>query len=706
MRFIIILCLLLTQPVYSSEKKEINLPNIQVILDKQQKSIKLNMNLFEKKYMNRLLSSETITKNLKFSFPEEINNTLKVIDKYLEGKSDFSGYLNALNLYIEKATAYIQNTNPKKEFENNIKVIREQFAGAKQSKTPSASYRTKRLKSISNNFKNTVEAYAGEINTPTALKILRKYKDSISKYKNILDLFHNNGFRLNIVIPFPIAQMQIQHVVFLQKKTAIHLIWEDIGVPENYFYNPEKIKDLQKNANTVIKITRTAPNQSDFEKFNKIINFFPTRLIPQNESNQKLYDTIKAYNKVPKTDRLLKNKRVEFLISIAEEAQKLLDQLEKEKSSILGTQEVEANFNVQQELYKEIILTAKSKSNYILAIDNISEKAITKLFTIPQNKKGIAVVSMKEGTLPHQIPRSYNIEWLRDNDPGKRNYKFHEGWLRKWINSTANQENPPSYFWWLEGQDIGSALPENAPDKESMKIVIENGILMSQAYKENETVCSQKKPSFCILKPGPYIFAITEKEELLIAPREQDRLHHDRLAEGENLILAGTMTVGGGKIVRFDNFSGHYRPRVYPHLINGFKILDNLNTFSKNCIISDSSNFLGQHGLSVNEFRILAKVNLGKIVQSSSKEKIIELAIQKKRSAEERRAEEESKIKKERGDYYQPTNIEIKKLKPEQFTEEEQKAARTIQKGFRERKTQKLQKKLDVLGKPTTDNQN
>jgi RHS repeat-associated protein len=67
-------------------------------------------------------------------------------------------------------------------------------------------------------------------------------------------------------------------------------------------------------------------------------------------------------------------------------------------------------------------------------------------------------------------------------------------------------------------------------------------------------------PSVKSTLQGPYIYVVTLEGKLLLAPQNDLSYHHPDLVNGANVAYAGVMIFSSGKLVSWDNSSGHYKP--------------------------------------------------------------------------------------------------------------------------------------------------
>jgi hypothetical protein len=143
--------------------------------------------------------------------------------------------------------------------------------------------------------------------------------------------------------------------------------------------------------------------------------------------------------------------------------------------------------------------------------------------------------------------------WLESIDPCHRRIG---GYFAKWLEEKTINQNLPTFFLWLENQNI----PKNFPivkylDDETLKhykVMIENGRLF---YELNHKIVDFQFINKRIL------FVIDLNKDFFIAPFEEG-LWHSSFSKGKPVLAAGLIKVIHGIVSEIAFDSGHYLPEL------------------------------------------------------------------------------------------------------------------------------------------------
>lgn len=443
---------------------------------------------------------------------------------------------------------------------------------------------------------------------------------SIIEKQSMYEKFLNNGF----MVTYTQWTVQLKHISFVGEdntfsknhfKEKTKIMSEDIQPSSIYFINMNEKQEIEKNVKDFLNLVNKK-SRFKYDEFNegvdaKAINSVFDNLLPRNTETAMLIKLIDEYSQIPKTDYKLKNKRVGKLIEISKEVEKL------------GLGDLKGHWFL--DVIHEIAI---NKAKYLIAIDKIKELAFQRATKMPEKGSTVPVQNFRLETPKLLLTMDYTAEWLRDVDPAGRSVKFHQknfsAW--KWVYEDAikrgTDKDFPGYFWWLEDErDSDGYLPE-LDFKQNLgasgkKLIIKEGVAYSDENPANY---------------NNYIYALNEKGDLVVS-RIQEDFHHDRLLKGANVVCAGHIYIKEGKITYIDNVSGHYQPKVYPHLMTALKMLDAFKVLDPKIIIKDEGKMLG-NGITYEDFKALETIKMRPLCKPVTMP-LIEIFLQKEKLTQE-----------------------------------------------------------------------
>lgn len=452
------------------------------------------------------------------------------------------------------------------------------------------------------------------------LIFLTNQLESIIKKRNIYEKFLNNNF----MVIYTDLGVKLRHISFIADddvfyknhfEEKIKISSEDIQPSYTYFINMNDKQEIENNVEVFLNLVNRKGNFK-YEEFDKEFNIRAidsvfNNLLPRDSQTTVLINLIDEYSKIPKTDYLLKNKRIKKLIEISKEAEKL----NSGKLSVYW-------------LLDAIRKIAVNKAKYLIAIDKIKELAFSRITKMPEKGSEVTVQNFQLETPQLLLTKDYTAEWLRDVDPAGRSVKFHQKYFSTWkrlYDDTVKKGTDadfPSYFWWLEGQaESEGRLPEldfmQSIGVEGTKLNIENGLIYSDKMLANY---------------NNYLYVLSEKGALIVSKKED--FHHDRLLKGANVVCAGHINIKDGKIIYIDNISGHYQPKVYPHLMTALNILDSFKVLNLEIEIKDDGNLFGKQGITYEDFKTLETIKMRPLCKPVTMP-LIEIFLQKENLSSE-----------------------------------------------------------------------
>ncbi len=297
-------------------------------------------------------------------------------------------------------------------------------------------------------------------------------------------------------------------------------------------------------------------------------------LLSNEDSYTGLKEEINAYHSLAKTDERALTGRIKALKAIARVA----------ASYIQNNREFYALQPSDKQCLQAIIVRANLKSHYLTQLSSLKADA--------QNRSALLL----DKNSNHSAVLPPTLDALQSLDPAKR-----EGLvlLRKdWKQTLSTSTQPPNFWLWLEGQDtthLHSDLRHSFISKKLKKITFIRGL----AY--NEIFRNFGPQSKGLIEDGSYLYTISQEGHLYILPSDgnrkqflenskvlftpplrdpievaklqNNRLTHDTILQGENVVCAGIVSFKNGKIVVIDNNSGHYVPDLYHHLHPALSLL-------------------------------------------------------------------------------------------------------------------------------------
>lgn len=168
---------------------------------------------------------------------------------------------------------------------------------------------------------------------------------------------------------------------------------------------------------------------------------------------------------------------------------------------------------------------------------------------------------------------------------------YHDRWLELKKNSPAF----PSFFFWLEGENLSKDIPYvvylDSEEKQKMKVCSESGLLH---YKQTGSIVD------CSIEGKEYIFVIDLNEDVYIA-EDSKHISHTSLSRGMPVLGAGNILVKNGIVQSIGFVSGHYLPEISDG-VQIVKILIEKNVpFSKDSMVTYFRD-LEMHTISLNLF--------------------------------------------------------------------------------------------------------
>lgn len=344
------------------------------------------------------------------------------------------------------------------------------------------------------------------------LSMLKAHRDYIAHHKNDIQQLFDHYFNFTTD-------------GFIRRKDDLSKSWLDLMPTDYYFRPPLTLKPAEEFAHLYQGFQVLDSNNHDYLKLIACMN---------------------AYHQTPKdsadgiTDRIILLRRI-----------------------------VKLSSEFKHPLIEEIRTRAALKVGYLYSIRKLNTDAIDRLFHIPRNKSGHAIVTCKE-------------DQLLDLDPEKRGgiERFHE----KWLSVSDNDPTTPGFFLWLELQDTSSL----SSDKRHTLLTQDEKRVNFVNGKACNAVMQEMSGSHQFIADGRYVYNIDEDGELYIYPafetvtklsssvpkfKNHRTYNHDTLLGGKNVLSAGIVIFQNGVIKFIDTNSGHYKPKMIRHLRPALQVL-------------------------------------------------------------------------------------------------------------------------------------
>lgn len=284
-----------------------------------------------------------------------------------------------------------------------------------------------------------------------------------------------------------------------------------------------------------------------------------TPLLPIKGELIGLYKAIKDYHLISKTLSHLVADRIERLRAIA----RLSVKIRKVPECRLTHQ--------QDRILEMIIVRCNLKAQYLLKIVGITYEVIKQASSF--EKESTPYVRTKLHVIRHLDPE--HREGLEDL-------------LNEWDKLPISEQRNTPFFMWLENKDtrhLTQDLRYFFLTMNQKKVEFRDGVAFNAIFRSRETF----KPKVI---DGRYVYNISTEGDLYILPAFETRerflkerpelfkmptksaghdqlkkpLNHDNILDQKTVWAAGIVEFKGGKIVKIDAKSGHYRPKMLKHL--------------------------------------------------------------------------------------------------------------------------------------------
>ncbi|WP_115709461.1 hypothetical protein [Legionella sainthelensi] len=316
--------------------------------------------------------------------------------------------------------------------------------------------------------------------------------------------------------------------------------------------------------------------------------------VPITEINPDFLNAIQRYETISSDDL---HNRLKILQEIKQTCNHIFMNKEQYKPKVL--EEVD-------KLYTQLadVIYITSKKNYQIQLQNIATRT-------PKERLIDIFHFMKQ---PGHMDNKYFIEL---SDPIHRKPELFSTWM--------DTPGAPSYFKWLasfdsfDHQNVQQIIYLDEEQRQKFEATIING----QVYN---------KKTDSLIHDGHYLLAITPSKQIYIASEDQESsrsmlFHHSSFNAGNHLMFAGEVDLQGGKIVKINNYSGHYLPEITA-LYRAVLLFKSNNAFDQNLRIGYLGNAIpdnfsmNQNELRLDEFRLLAITSMMKQPHTSANDNI------------------------------------------------------------------------------------
>lgn len=281
------------------------------------------------------------------------------------------------------------------------------------------------------------------------------------------------------------------------------------------------------------------------EKFSSILVLY---LLARKNTYKELFKAIQDYHAIPKTDKQTLNSRIACLLSIAEIAKSIsqnIPQGENTEGSELQ--------NLQTGELEIIERKAQQKANYLRKISKLKQEAYARAHILANSKylaESAKVINV-------------GVDPLRNIDPAKRSGigYFYE----KWNEELKKDPKIPNFWLWLEDKDsllvekgIFQMSKYGSPDKKQKEVSFKDGLAYNQLFgREGDG-----------LLEGKFLYNIGQNGNLYILSPSfgKSAMTHDVVLKGKNILSAGIVHFIEGKMSYIDVSSGHYLPSRFQDL--------------------------------------------------------------------------------------------------------------------------------------------
>jgi hypothetical protein len=281
------------------------------------------------------------------------------------------------------------------------------------------------------------------------------------------------------------------------------------------------------------------------EKFSSILVLY---LLAQKNTYKDLFEAIQNYHAIPKTEKQTLNSRIASLLSIAEVAKSISQNIPQSEST-----EGSELQKLQTGELEIIERKARQKANYLRKISKLKKEACARADRSPN---------------PKYLPASAKVinvsaDLLRNIDPAKRSGIGY--FYKQWNEELKKDPKIPNFWLWLEDKEsllvakgIFQMSKYASPDKKQKEVSFKNGLAYNKLFgREGDG-----------LLEGDFLYNIGQNGNLyILAPSfKKSAMTHDVILKGKNILSAGMVHFVEGKISYIDVSSGHYLPSRFQDL--------------------------------------------------------------------------------------------------------------------------------------------
>jgi len=233
--------------------------------------------------------------------------------------------------------------------------------------------------------------------------------------------------------------------------------------------------------------------------------------------------------------------------------------------------------------------TAMNKHDYLNELKNIKQNTFQIVFPTPGSDLNHARLGRNYVVEEKETDKKWEL--LEHLDPALRSREYLGPLFQDWKKEVSLHENTPSFFYWLEGQEISQYRSQKGLTQDSelesgttTRVVnFEKGKATSQPFltrnpkvysknslkkwhdQENDPIThdqvnffSRDDQKLSPNEPSSALHYVIDRDGTLYIRHKSP--YHSYILRGKPVVSAGNITFKDGKIDSIDNESGHYTP--------------------------------------------------------------------------------------------------------------------------------------------------